>query len=63
MSADVAGAIMLLALLATLAGGLPPVGVDVVFAQPGVIAAGTGTLVASCSFGVRRWDLTRPGPP
>jgi len=46
-----------------LRGGTPPAGVDVVLAQPGVIAAGTGTLVASCSFGDRRWDLTRTGPP
>jgi hypothetical protein len=51
------------AIAATLAGGPPPAGVDVVLAKPGVIAAGTGTLVASCSFGDRRWDLTRTGPP
>jgi hypothetical protein len=51
------------AVAATLAGGPPPPGVDVVLAQPGVIAAGTGTLVASCSFGARRWDLTRTGRP
>ena len=51
------------AVAAALRGGTPPASVDVVLAQPGVIAAGTGTLVASCSFGDRRWDLTRTGPP
>jgi hypothetical protein len=51
------------AVAATLAGGPPPAGVDVVLAKPGVIAAGSGTLVASCSFGDRRWDLSRTGPP
>jgi len=51
------------AVAATLAGGPPPAGVDVVLAKPGVVPAGTGTLVASCTFGDRRWDLTRTGPP
>jgi hypothetical protein len=51
------------AIAATLAGGPPPAGVNVVLAKPGVIAASAGTLVASCSFGDRRWDLTRTGPP
>jgi hypothetical protein len=51
------------AVAGALRGGTRPAGVDVVLAQPGVIAAGTGTLVASCSFGDRRWDLTRTAPP
>jgi len=50
------------AVAATLAGGPPPTGVDLVLAKHGVVAPGSGTLVASCSFGARRWDLTRTGP-
>lgn len=50
------------AIAATLAGGPPPDGVDAVLAKPGLVA-GTGRLVGSCSFGDRRWDLTRTGPP
>jgi hypothetical protein len=51
------------AVAATLAGGPPPASVDVVLAKPGVISAGTGTLVRLVLVRRLAWDLTRTGSP